>query len=65
VFEHEGRVRVPVTLAWGELDRVVGRPSRIRRPPGARYLEMPGWGHIPTWDDPEGVAGLLLDGSRD
>jgi pimeloyl-ACP methyl ester carboxylesterase len=64
VFEHDGRVAVPVTLAWGELDRVVGRPSRTRRPPGARYVEMPGWGHIPTWDDPEGVARLLLDGSR-
>jgi pimeloyl-ACP methyl ester carboxylesterase len=63
VFEHEGRVGVPVTLAWGELDRVVGRPSRARRPPGARYLEMPGWGHIPMWDDPVGVTGLLLEAS--
>jgi pimeloyl-ACP methyl ester carboxylesterase len=62
-FEHKDAVDVPVTLAWGELDRIVGRPSRSRRPPGARYLEMPGWGHTPTWDDPEGVAALILESS--
>jgi pimeloyl-ACP methyl ester carboxylesterase len=64
VFEHEGRVHVPVTIIWGQRDRVVGRPSRTRRPPGARYLEMPGWGHVPMWDDPEGVARLLLEATR-
>jgi pimeloyl-ACP methyl ester carboxylesterase len=63
VFEHDDRIDVPVTIAWGELDRLVGRPSRIRRPPNARYLEMPSWGHTPTWDDPEGVARLLLEAS--
>jgi pimeloyl-ACP methyl ester carboxylesterase len=63
VFEHEGRITVPVTIAWGDRDRVVGRPSRSRRPPNARYLEIPGWGHIPMWDDPDGVAELLLDAS--
>jgi pimeloyl-ACP methyl ester carboxylesterase len=62
-FEHEGRIDVPVTIAWGDVDRTVGRPSRTRRPPGARYLEMPGWGHTPTWDDPEGVARLILEAS--
>jgi pimeloyl-ACP methyl ester carboxylesterase len=62
-FEHEGRIEVPVTIVWGELDHVVGRPSRTRRPPGARYLEMPGWGHVPMWDDPAGVARILLEAS--
>ena len=62
-FERQEEIDVPVTLAWGELDRIVGRPSRTRRPPGARYVEMPGWGHTPTWDDPEGVAALLLEAS--
>jgi pimeloyl-ACP methyl ester carboxylesterase len=56
-------IDVPVTIAWGELDRTVGRPSRSRRPPGTRYLEMPGWGHTPMWDDPEGVAKLILEAS--
>jgi len=60
-FEHEGLVEVPVTIAWGEADRIVGRPSRTRMPPGTRYLTVPGWGHTPTWDDPEGVARLILE----
>jgi pimeloyl-ACP methyl ester carboxylesterase len=62
-FERKGDVDVPVTLAWGEEDRIVGRPSRTRRPEATRYLEMPGWGHTPTWDDPEGVAALILEAS--
>lgn len=63
VFEHEGKLNVPVTIAWGELDRLVRRPSRTRMPPGARLVEMPGWGHTPTWDDPEGVAAFVLEAS--
>ncbi len=62
-FEHPDRVTIPVTLAWGERDRLVGPPSPARIPPGARVLTMPGWGHTPTWDDPEGVAGLILEAS--
>jgi pimeloyl-ACP methyl ester carboxylesterase len=62
-FDHEGRVEVPVTIAWGEADQILGRPSSSRIPPGARYLTVPGWGHTPMWDDPEGVAALLLEAS--
>ncbi|MGI8462442.1 MAG: alpha/beta fold hydrolase [Solirubrobacterales bacterium] len=62
-FERKDEIDVPVTLAWGEQDILLGRPSRTRRPPGCRYLEMPGWGHTPTWDDPEGVAELILEAS--
>jgi pimeloyl-ACP methyl ester carboxylesterase len=54
---------VPVTIAWGELDRLVGPPKPERRPVGARFLILPGVGHTPTWDDPELVAQTLLDGS--
>jgi pimeloyl-ACP methyl ester carboxylesterase len=63
-FEHEGLIDVPVTLIWGEEDRLVGPPSRTRVPPGARVLTAPGWGHTPTWDDPEGVAKLILEMSE-
>jgi pimeloyl-ACP methyl ester carboxylesterase len=62
-FEHADLIEVPVTIAWGLEDRTVGRPSRTRRPPNARYVEKPGWGHLPTWDDPEGVAELILEAS--
>jgi pimeloyl-ACP methyl ester carboxylesterase len=54
---------VPVTIAWSELDRLLGPPKPERRPAGARYLVLPGVGHTPTWDDPELVARTLLEGS--
>jgi pimeloyl-ACP methyl ester carboxylesterase len=54
---------VPVTIAWGEHDRLVGPPKPGRRPAGARFLVLPGVGHTPTWDDPELIANTLLDGS--
>ena len=54
---------VPVTIAWGELDRLVGPPKPERRPAGARFLVLPGVGHTPMWDDPELVARTLLEGS--
>ncbi|MBA3866291.1 MAG: alpha/beta fold hydrolase [Solirubrobacterales bacterium] len=54
---------VPVTIAWGEHDRLVGPPKATRRPAGARFLVLPGVGHTPTWDDPELVAHTLLEGS--
>ena len=54
---------VPVTIAWGELDRLVGPPKPNRRPAGARFLTLPDVGHTPTWDDPELVARILLEGS--
>jgi pimeloyl-ACP methyl ester carboxylesterase len=54
---------VPVTIAWGELDRLVGPPKPARRPAGARFLVLPGVGHTPTWDDPELIARTLLEGS--
>jgi pimeloyl-ACP methyl ester carboxylesterase len=54
---------VPVTIAWGERDRLVGPPKPERRPAGARFLTLPDVGHTPTWDDPELVARTLLEGS--
>jgi pimeloyl-ACP methyl ester carboxylesterase len=64
VFDPSGYPQeVPVTIAWGELDRLVAPPRPERRPAGARYLVMPGVGHTPTWDDPELVARVLLEGS--
>jgi pimeloyl-ACP methyl ester carboxylesterase len=54
-------IRVPVTLGWPEHDRLVDRPRRL--PPAVRSVTLSGCGHLPTWDDPEGVARLLLEGS--
>jgi pimeloyl-ACP methyl ester carboxylesterase len=52
---------VPVTLAWGELDRLVRPPRKV--PPHWHTRLLRGCGHIPTWDDPEQVSGLLLEAS--
>jgi pimeloyl-ACP methyl ester carboxylesterase len=60
-FEDPEQIAVPVTLAFGERDRLV-RPVRLPVP-GARSLILPGCGHIPMWDDPGLVGRLLLAGS--
>jgi pimeloyl-ACP methyl ester carboxylesterase len=33
--------------------------------PGARLVMLRGCGHVPTYDDPELVARVLLEGSAD
>ena len=63
VFDPAGYLDIPVTLAWGELDRLVAPPRPERRPAGSRYLVLPGVGHTPMWDDPELIAETLLEGS--
>lgn len=64
VCEGLDRVRVPTTIVWGELDRLVAPPRPERRPPGSRYLQIEGIGHTPNWDDPELVARVLLEASE-
>jgi pimeloyl-ACP methyl ester carboxylesterase len=61
-FAGLGRLRVPVTLGWPDRDRLVSRPRVL--PPGVREVVLRGCGHMPTWDDPEQVARLILIGSR-
>jgi len=45
----------------GGNDRLVGRPRSL--PPSIRSVTLHDCGHLPTWDDPEQVAGVLLAGS--
>lgn len=58
---------VPVTIAWGARDVLLPplrkAPAARARIPGARHLLLPGCGHVPTWDDPHLVAGVLLTAS--
>jgi pimeloyl-ACP methyl ester carboxylesterase len=58
---------IPVTIAWGAKDRLL-RPSQarvaMRRLPHARFVPLPGCGHVPMTDDPGLVARVLLDGSN-
>jgi pimeloyl-ACP methyl ester carboxylesterase len=55
----------PTTIAWAQHDRLLltGRqaPRARRWLPEARHVLLEGCGHVPTWDDPEGVARAILD----
>ena len=61
-FTRLEHIRVPVTLAWPEHDRLVARPAHL--PPAVRNVALPAAGHVPMWDAPEAVATVLLEGSR-
>jgi pimeloyl-ACP methyl ester carboxylesterase len=58
-FEQPDRIRVPLTVGFGEFDRLI-RPVRLSVP-GARTVLLPDCGHIPMWDDPELVTNLIAD----
>lgn len=55
----------PVTVAWGTRDVLLIERTQARRAraalPRARHVALPGCGHVPMSDDPEGVAALLLE----
>ena len=59
------QVKVPITIAWGEHDALVrNKPLRDGiLPKRVRQLVLPGCGHVPTWDDPDLVARVVLDGT--
>ena len=57
-FDHWDSIDVPVTLAWGERDRLVTQP---RRPVPARTVTLPGCSHLAMWDDPGLVAETIVD----
>jgi pimeloyl-ACP methyl ester carboxylesterase len=60
------QIAVPVTIAWGKRDRLLlprQAPRAARRVPRARMVTEWGCGHVPTYDDPEQIARILLEGS--
>ncbi len=61
-FAGGSAITVPVTVAWGEKERLV--PVKARRtdelPPQARVISLPGCGHLPMWDDPALVTRTIL-----
>jgi pimeloyl-ACP methyl ester carboxylesterase len=64
---HTPAPTAPTTVAWGDRDRLLiysRQAPRARRVlPGAQHVTLAGCGHIPTWDDPEQVARVLLEAS--
>lgn len=65
-FHARQALDVPVTIAWGEHDRLLLHRQAARAGveiPGARVLTLQGCGHVPTYDDAVQVARVLLEGS--
>jgi pimeloyl-ACP methyl ester carboxylesterase len=59
-------IKVPITLAWAEHDTLVRNkplPAKLL-PKGVEQVLLPGCGHVPTWDDPDLVARVVLAGVR-
>ena len=54
-------INVPITLAWAEHDRLVRPPRSV--PPGVGTSLLRDCGHVPTWDDPDQVASVILAGT--
>jgi pimeloyl-ACP methyl ester carboxylesterase len=56
-------IDVPVTIAFGSRERLLSKDARRRDelPPQTRWLDLPGCGHVPTWDDPALVSQVILN----
>jgi pimeloyl-ACP methyl ester carboxylesterase len=57
-------VDVPMTIAWGDRDRILLPRQAIRarnRLPSARHLTLPRCGHVPMGDNPSLVARTILE----
>ncbi|MBX5469632.1 MAG: alpha/beta fold hydrolase [Thermoleophilaceae bacterium] len=58
-------VGCPVRIVWGTRDRILPLgpcSDRLRELlPRAEFVELPGLGHVPMYDDPERVAQAILD----
>jgi pimeloyl-ACP methyl ester carboxylesterase len=59
-------IKVPITLAWAEHDNLVRNrplPEKLL-PKRVEQVLLPACGHVPTWDDPDLVARVVLAGAR-
>jgi pimeloyl-ACP methyl ester carboxylesterase len=54
---------VRLTIAFGKRDWLLPRSARYRHeiPDDVIWQDRSGWGHVPMWDDPEGVTKFILD----
>ena len=63
-FTGAADIDVPVTIAWGDRDRLlIPRQAlrAVRAIPGARLVSLEGCGHVPMSDDPERVVDVVLE----
>ncbi len=56
---------IRVTIAFGERDWLLPPSARVRHeiPEHVIWQNPKGWGHVPMWDDPEGVVKFILEGT--
>jgi pimeloyl-ACP methyl ester carboxylesterase len=54
---------VRLTIAFGKRDWLIPRSARLRGeiPEHVIWQDRTGWGHVPMWDDPDGVAKFILE----
>jgi pimeloyl-ACP methyl ester carboxylesterase len=64
-FEHGDEIEVPVTVALAPRDLLMLRRQSQHRdelPASARIVDLHGCGHVPLWDDPEQIIGVIRAG---
>lgn len=54
---------IRLTIAFGKRDWLLPRSARLRHeiPEDVIWQDRNGWGHVPMWDDPEGVTKFILE----
>ena len=65
-YQADRPIEVPVTIAWAEHDHLLPPRQALWAShliPNARSVVLYGCGHVPTYDDPEQVARVLLEAS--
>ena len=52
-----------LTIAFGKRDWLLPQSARLRHeiPEDVIWQNRNGWGHVPMWDDPEGVTKFILE----
>jgi pimeloyl-ACP methyl ester carboxylesterase len=64
-IDHLERVAAPTLIAWPRHDRMLPMSRHANRfrteIPGVEFRVLERVGHVPTWDDPQQVAGLIHD----
>ena len=55
---------IRVTIAFGKRDWLLPPSARLRHEISEDVIwqNRKGWGHVPMWDDPEGVTKFILEG---
>lgn len=65
-FERGSDIKVPCTVAFGDLDFVFPAFTRdkSRAPQHTRWVRLPACGHVPMWDNPGLVSHVILRGTQ-